>query len=237
MSYLNSYAPPGPVLVAQAPADARTQFIRRTYLHLAGAIFAFAALEFILLQMPFTESLVSTMVSGQYAWLIVLGLFMAGGYVANRWARSTTSLTTQYLGLGLYVVLEAIIVLPLLYIAQNYSDPSVIPTAGVLTLALFGGLTLTAFTTRIDFSFLQKGLMIAMFLAMGVIVAGILFSFTLGLFFSFAMVALAGGYILYYTSQIQYHYRTDQHVAAALALFASVALMFYYILRIFMSRD
>jgi hypothetical protein len=26
------------------------------------------------------------------------------------------------------------------------------------------------------------------------------------------------------------HYRTDQHVAAALALFSSVALLFYYVL-------
>ena len=58
----------------------------------------------------------------------------------------------------------------------------------------------------------------------------------IGLLFSGAMVVLAGGYTLYYTSNVLHHYRTDQHVAASLALFSAVALMFWYILRIFMSR-
>ena len=49
------------------------------------------------------------------------------------------------------------------------------------------------------------------------------------------MVVFACGYILYYTSNILHHYRTDQYVAAALALFASVALLFWYVLQIFMS--
>ena len=79
--------------------------------------------------------------------------------------------------------------------------------------------------------------MIAGFVAMGAIVCGLLFGFTLGLFFSLAMVGLAGGYILYYTSQIMFHYRTDQHVAASLSLFASVALLFFYVLRILMSLN
>ena len=47
-----------------------------------------------------------------------------------------------------------------------------------------------------------------------------------------AMVVLASGYILYDTSNILHHYRTNQHVAAALALFASVALLFWYVIRI-----
>ncbi len=49
------------------------------------------------------------------------------------------------------------------------------------------------------------------------------------------MVIFASAYILYYTSNILQVYRTDQYVAAALALFASVALLFWYILRIFMA--
>ena len=72
--------------------------------------------------------------------------------------------------------------------------------------------------------------------SVGVIVLGILFNFTLGLWFSLALVGLAAGYILYYTSAVLHHFRTDQHVAAALELFAAVALMFYYILRILLMR-
>lgn len=49
------------------------------------------------------------------------------------------------------------------------------------------------------------------------------------------MVALACGFIIYDTSNIIHHYGTDQHVSAALQLFASVALLFWYVLRIFMS--
>ena len=47
------------------------------------------------------------------------------------------------------------------------------------------------------------------------------------------MIALASMYILYDTSNVLRTYRTDQYVAASLALFASVALLFWYILRLF----
>ena len=51
------------------------------------------------------------------------------------------------------------------------------------------------------------------------------------------MVILMSGYILYYTSNVMPHYRTDQHVAAALALFAAIATLFYYILEIVMRHE
>jgi FtsH-binding integral membrane protein len=78
--------------------------------------------------------------------------------------------------------------------------------------------------------------MIGGFVALGLIVASFLFGFELGLLFSAGMVLLAGASILYTTSNLLHHYRTDQHVAAALELFAAVALLFWYILRIFMRR-
>ncbi len=92
--------------------------------------------------------------------------------------------------------------------------------------------TFTAFTSGADFSFLRGALTIGSFVALGLIVASILFGFTLGLLFSLAMVVFAAGAILYQTSNVLRHYRTDQHVAAALALFAAVALLFWYVLRI-----
>lgn len=74
------------------------------------------------------------------------------------------------------------------------------------------------------------------FAALGLIAVAILFGFNLGPIFTYAMIALACGYILYDTSNVLHHYRIGQHVAAALALFASVALLFWYILRLFMSN-
>jgi FtsH-binding integral membrane protein len=73
--------------------------------------------------------------------------------------------------------------------------------------------------------------------ALGLIVVSIVAGFNLGAWFSVLMVALACCYILYHTSAIMHVYRTDQYVAAALALFASVALLFWYVLRIFMSMS
>ena len=66
------------------------------------------------------------------------------------------------------------------------------------------------------------------------IVASALAGFSLGIVFIVAMVVLMSGYILYDTSQILHHYRTDQHVAAALALFASVAMLFWYVVQLLM---
>jgi FtsH-binding integral membrane protein len=155
--------------------------------------------------------------------------------LASNWAVSAVSPATQYAGLGLYVVAESIIFAPLLYIA-NGIDPSVIQSAALTTLALFSGLTLAVFITRKDFSFLRTFLVFGGFAAMGFILVAILFQFQLGAIFTYAMIALACGYILYDTSNVMHHYRVGQHVAAALALFASVALLFWYLVRFFMSR-
>jgi FtsH-binding integral membrane protein len=67
-----------------------------------------------------------------------------------------------------------------------------------------------------------------------------IFGFSLGLIFSFAMVGFMSAYILYETSQVMLNFPTNKHVAAALMLFSSVATLFFYILRILMafsSRD
>ena len=57
----------------------------------------------------------------------------------------------------------------------------------------------------------------------------------LGIWFSVAMVVFACAYILYDTSNVMHHYRPGQHVAASLALFASVTLLLWYVIRILIS--
>ena len=236
MSYADSpYQSPLGVFAAQAAADERSDFITKTYLHLAGAIGLFAILEAILLAMPGAEGLVNTMIGTRYGWLVVLGLFMLVSYIAENWAQSAVSPATQYMGLGLYVVAEAVIFLPILFIARTV-DPGIIPSAAAATLVLFGGLTAVVFVTRKDFSFLRTVLIFGGWAALGLIVVAILFHFALGPIFTYAMIALACGYILYHTSNVLHHYRIGQHVAASLALFASVALLFWYILQLFLSR-
>jgi FtsH-binding integral membrane protein len=210
-AYNNPY-----VAVADAGASERSRFIRRTYLHLAGALLAFTTLEAVFLSSPVAPALINLMVGSQYSWLIVLGLFMGVSWLAESWARSGVSVAMQYAGLALYVVAQAVIFIPLLYVAAFYSSPEIIPMAAMIT----GGLFL---------------LVIGGFVALGFIVASILFGFNLGTFFAGAMVVFASIAILYSTSAIFRDYRTDQYVAASLTLFASVALLFWYILRILLS--
>ena len=219
---------------AYALPEARAQFIRRTYAHLALALLGFLVLEYVLLSLPGIEN-VAVLMSRGFNWLLVLGMFMIVSLVADRLARSEVSRGVQYVGLILYVVIEAIIFLPLMYVAAYYSDPTVIPSAALITGLLFAGLTAVVFTTRADFSFLRGVVFIGGFVALGLIVASFIFGFTLGVIFSVAMVGLASAAILYYTSNTLSYYRTDQYVSASVTLFASVALLFYYVLQILIS--
>jgi len=152
-------------------------------------------------------------------------------------AYGSISKSKQYLGYFLYIVAEALIFVPMLYIALYYGGTYVIKQAAVVTGGLFVGLSAIVFLTKADFSILRGALTIGFFLAIGLIIAGMLFGFDLGLWFSVGMCALAGGAILYNTHQLKYEFGTQQYVAAALSLFASLMLLFWYILRIFMSRD
>ena len=229
----STYYPP---FAAQAMESDRTAFIRRTYLHLAGAIALFAGVEALIFALVPPDTLAricGTMISG-WNWLFVILAFMVVGRVASGWATWGGSRGLQYLGLGLYAVVEAVIFVPLLYYASRFA-PNAIGSAALLTGIVFGGLTLFVFISGADFSFLRMYLGIGAMVALGVIVATVLFQWNiLGVGFSALMIALASGYVVYYTSNVLHHYRTDQHVAAALALFAAVALLFWYILQLMM---
>lgn len=224
--------------VIQAETEVRVQFIKRTYTHLAFAILAFALLEFMLVNSPLAPAMAQAM-GGGMSWLVVLGGFMFVSYIANKWAFNAQNVKMQYAGLGLYVVAESLIFVPLLYIA-TVAYPGVITMASIFTLLIFGGLTITAFTCGKDFSFLGGFLRIGGFAALGLIVCSLLFNFSLPiLLFSGAMIVFASCAILYSTSNVMRHYHPTQHVAAALSLFASVALLFWYIIQFLMalSRD
>jgi uncharacterized protein len=220
--------------IGQQSIDERAEFITRTYNHLMGAIVAFVGVELLLFGSGMAESIAQTLLGG--SWLLVLGAFMVVGWMASRVAASSESIGAQYAALGGYVIAEAIIFVPMLYIAEE-TAPGVIQSAAIVTLLGFAGLTAIVFTTRKDFSFLRGMLMFGGVIAVVAIIGASLFGFQLGTWFSVAMVGFAGGAILYDTSNVMLHYPKDRYVAAALSLFASVALLFWYVLRLFMSRD
>jgi FtsH-binding integral membrane protein len=226
-----------PWAVAHAEESVRTAFIRRTYLHLAGAIAAFIGLEIMLFTVFLEplEGLMATLFSSPFGWLFVMIGFVGASRISQSWARSSQSQVTQYMGLGLFVVAEALIFFPMLWYADRFA-PGTIRTAAIITGIVFGGLTFYALTTKKDFSGLGRYLALAGLAAIAFIVCNIFFQISgMGTIFASLMVLLAAGSILYETSNIVHHYQPNQHVAAALGLFASVALMFYYILYLLMS--
>ncbi|BED97877.1 Bax inhibitor-1/YccA family protein [Escherichia fergusonii] len=232
MSFKPSFEGVQPVVMTD-----RATFIRRAYMHLAGAVVGFIILSALFIFSGLGKMMLRVLMnSGQFGWLVVLGAFILVSMLATRLADNVESNQTQLIGLGIYVLAEALIFAPLLTLAA-YINPAIIGAAGITTALLVGGLTFTAFTTKKDFSFMRSFLTMAGFIAFGAIIASIFMGFSLGVWFSAAMVLLCAGFVLYDTSNIIHHYPTDRPAGAALHLFASIATMFWYVLRIFMSRD
>ena len=213
--------------------DARARFVSRVYTHVFAAIIAFTAVEIVLFTTGLAPLIARAMLGT--SWLIVLGAFTLVGWLASRAAHQAISLPAQYAALAGFVGAQAIVFVPLLYVAQIYA-PGVIQSAAADTIMGFAGLTAIAFMTRKDFSFLGGMLRWAGVLALVLIASSLIFGFELGTFFSVAMVGLAGASILYDTSNVLHHYPEDRYVGASLELFSSVALMFWYVLRLFMGR-
>jgi len=161
---------------------------------------------------------------------------MVVGWGASHFAHTTKSIKVQYLALISFVFAESIIFMPLLYVAQAQVGSEIIGNAGIVTLLAFSALTWLVMNSKKDFSFLAIFLKWAGICAVLLIVLSVLFKFELGLLFSVLMVGFAGAAILYDTSNILKNFDDDRYVSASLQLFSSVALMFWYVLRIFMSR-
>jgi FtsH-binding integral membrane protein len=226
-------------VVAHATPDQRAAFITRTYLHLVAAIMLFVALETLWFITPVAGAAIQLLQVSKYMWLIVMAAFIGVSWLANSWALGSTSRPLQYAGLGLYTLFQSLIAVPLIAMALivgAQGEENILGKAAMITIMMVVSLTGIVFVTRKDFSFMRGILMFGGLAAAGFIVASILFGFTLGMAFSYAMVALACGYILFETSNVMLHYRTSQHVAAALALFAAVMLLFWYVLRILTGR-
>jgi hypothetical protein len=224
-------------VAAEAPADARADFIKKVYLHLGGAVLAFVALQVVFDRIGLGKAMFDfAMSSGRFGWLLVVIGFVGISQVADRFASQPRSRGMQYAGLGLYVVGEAFIFLPLIYIAAHFVEGPVLREAAVYTSIIFAGTSAIVFITGKDFAFMRQGLMVAGWGALGLVVCSLIFGFNLGMVFSAFMVLLAAGYILYYTGAILRRYPTDAYVAASLALFSAVALLFWYVLRILLER-
>ena len=227
----------GKIMLSQATDVERVAFYKKTYTHVAGGVLAFIVFEYFLLQSASIVEFAISMFQG-YRMLILLGLFMLVTNYAESTVIKAANRNVQYMGYALYIFAEAFIFVPLIFIAVSITESlEVLNQAAIVTLSLFTGISAIVFVTKKDFSFLRAGLTAGFFIAIGLIVAGILFGFNLGLWFSVGMCVLAAGSILYQTSNLIHKYGTEDYVPAALGLFASLMLLFWYVIQIFLSRD
>ncbi len=219
--------------VSDASVEDRSDFIWKCYAHVVGAILAFAAIEVYFFQSGIAERIAAPMLNN---WWMVLGVFILAGWGATHVAHRVQSKNAQYAAFAAFIVLEALIFAPMLFIA-SIKAPGIIDSAAGVTVLGCVGLIATVMVTRKDFSFLRGMMVWLFFLALAAIVGSLIFGFELGTWFSVAMIGFAGAAVLYDTSNILHHYPQDKYVAASMQLFASIAMMFWYILRLFMSRN
>ncbi len=225
--------------VSEASVEERSDFIWKCYAHVVAAILIFAGISAYLISSGISAS-IATLVfgAGSMGWLMVLGAFMLASWGASHIAHTVESTQLQYGAFALLIVAEALIFAPVLYIASTVPQfAGVIDAAAGVTLLGCAALIGVVMVTRKDFSFLRGILMWGFALAMVAIIGALLFGFELGTWFSVAMIGFAGAAVLYDTSNILHHYPQDRYVAASMQLFASIALMFWYVLQFFMSRD
>lgn len=224
--------------VASLSDAARGAFLVRVYQHLLAAVVAFVLFETLLFMTGLAESIYDLVAGSSGAWLLVLGGFMVVSWLASSAAHDVLNPARQYAGLFGLAVAESLIFAPFLfYIFEVEGGGAVtVGSAAVVTALGFGGLTAVGLLTRTDLSFLRPMLLWGGVMALVLIVAALLFGFELGVWFSLAMIAIAGGSILYQTQAIMRSYPEEAHVGAAVQLFASVMLLFWYVLRLFSRR-
>jgi FtsH-binding integral membrane protein len=223
-------APP----VATLDETTRGDFVVRVYQHLLLAVVAFVAFEALLITLGVAREIYEFLASNSGAWLLLLGGFMVCSWLATNAAHDVLDPSRQYLGLFGLAGVEALLFAPFLhYFFEVESDgATTVAAAAVITGLGFAGLTAVAFTTRKDLSFLRPVLLWGFVCSLVLIAAALLFGLELGVWFSVAMIALAGASILYKTQQIMRAYPVDAHVGASVQLFASVMLLFFYVLRL-----
>ncbi len=229
---LNTMAP-----VSALSVEDRSTFIWKCYAHVVGAILALVAIETYLFSSGAAAPIANAMMQSPMVVLIgFIALSWGAGHVAHR----LESTMAQYAAFGAFVVLWAIMFVPILAIAMMMDAErggNMIESAAITTVVGCAALIATVMITRKDFSFLRGVLVWGFFIAIGLIGASWAFGWNLGTWFSVGMIGFAGVAVLYDTSNIMHHYPQDKYVAASMALFASIAMMFFYILRLFMSRD
>ena len=232
--YAELSAPPA----AFAAVTERAAFLKKVYGILLLGILGFAATLWATANVPFANDLAMKLggaIHGtKWGWALYIGLFLGGSMLVNTLAERRPINVIAY---AAWVVLLAFLISPIVLYVNAERGSEVITEASTLTALVFGVLTLTVFWTSKDFSFLKGILMFAGLSLFAVGIAGAIFGFSVGLWFSAAVVIVMAGYVLYDTSTILHRLPTTMAMTGAILLFTDVVLLFKHILILLSRRD
>ena len=214
--------------VSQAAASERLTFLRKVYsLFLLGLGIAGAGGY---IGMRALEAVMSNYI------VLVIGYFAT--FIVCQWQRKVFPLNIALF--GLFTFISGLFWGPTLAFYLLAGQGAVLGHALGLTACIFVGLTVYTLTSKTDFSFMGGALTIGIFSLFGLILFGWLFggfADVMHFLICVGAVILFSGFVLYDTSRILHHYRTDEYVVGALALYLDFVLMLWYILHLLGRRD
>jgi modulator of FtsH protease len=208
---------------ARASVDERMGFIRKVYaLFFAATLFAIGGVAVGLSFPPLLRF------AFQHPWVMLFA--MLGGVMGAQAVRHVRGL--NLLALFGFTTLTGVVISPLIAAVLSFNPGSIL-AAGVLTVGIFGGLTIYVFVSKKDFSFMRGMVWTGLIV---VILAGVLNIFLASSALGFAVAAatllLFSGFVLYDTSNIIRRYPVNEYVAGALSLYLDAFNIFLALLRI-----
>ncbi|HVF43667.1 MAG TPA: Bax inhibitor-1/YccA family protein [Pyrinomonadaceae bacterium] len=214
----------GEETAARAGVEERMGFVRKVY-----ALF-FAAILFAIVGVGVGVSYRPLLVFA-FEHPYVMFFAMIGGVMGAQAVRHVPGVNLAAL-FG-FTALTGVVISPLIAVYTRLNPASILQ-AGVLTVAIFGGLTAYVFVSKKDFSFMR-----------GMVVTGLIVVFAASLLnffvvgssaFAFAIscaaLLLFSGFVLYDTSNIIRRYPTNEYVSGALSLYLDAFNIFLALLRI-----
>jgi modulator of FtsH protease len=209
---------------AHASVAERMTFIRKVYaLFFVATLFAIGGVAAGMSFEPLLEF------SAEHPWIMLFA--MLGGVLGAQAVRHVPGV--NLLALFGFTTLTGVVISPLMYMVAQ-TNPASIWQAGLLTVGIFGGLTIYVFVSRKDFSFLRGMLFTGLIVLVLAGLANVLIvgSTALGFATAAAALLLFSGYVLYDTSNIIRRYPTNEYVAGALSLYLDAFNIFLALLRI-----
>jgi len=211
--------------------ETRRMFIRRVYSILAvQLLWTFGVSAFMILHVP-TQMYVLT-----HAWPVTLSILLSFVLIVALMCMKDKEPENMYL-LGAFTLVEAFLVGSVTTAYCAAGQRGIVLEAVFLTGAIFVGLTLFTFQSKIDFSFLGA----ALSMGLGALILwgffAMIFGVQTGYVYALLGCIIFSGYILFDTWLIMDRLSPHEHVLAAIMLYLDIVNLFLYLLQLLSSDD